>query len=158
MITGQDTVVVLAGDPAAVVRRFLDAWSERWPGLRVAVGVDDSAPFEPWAGGMVATGREEILVARDEDMEVFWDEHGYALDATGEGPFAIYYSPYGPRSSKVLALEDPYNHGDGFAYEPYEMLVAGRGMSLLTLVTPDEAKEFSATLLDALLDQIPEPD
>jgi hypothetical protein len=86
-------------------------------------------------------------------MESHWDEHGYTPDTTGQGPFAIYYRPFARRTTEVLALEDPYEHGDHFRYEPYEMVVVGSGLTLLTVVSPDGAEEFTGTILEGLVAQ-----
>ena len=154
MITGRDSVWVFAGDPAAVVGRFLTAWSQTWPGMVVAVGRQNNEPFVPWDDRTVrlSPGTEEVLVARDLEMTTRWDEDGYASDATGLGPFAIYYRPYARRTTEMLALQDPYEHD--FVYEPYPVVVVGAGLSLLTIVTPDDAGAFRQTIAQHLIDQV----
>ena len=152
MITGTDSVLVLGGDPAGLVHRFLRSWSASWPAMRVTIGESDTVRFQDWDGtGVLSPGPEEILVARDEAMESHWDEHGYTLDATGEGPFAIYYRPYTRRTTEVLALQVPYDHGGGFSFEPYEMVVVGAGLTLLTVVSPDDADDFTTRIIEGLL-------
>ncbi|TXS58097.1 hypothetical protein [Streptomyces sp. t39] len=150
MITGCDTVLLAHGPVPEAIERFLGVWSQRWPHLRIAVGDEDTDVFSPWTPGATAwdgsTGR--LLVARDEEMVAGWDETGYVLDATGEGPFSLAYEPAGWRSLKALALEDPYVR-TGFGYEPYEVTLVGSGLRMITVVAPDEG-EFGRTVVDTL--------
>jgi hypothetical protein len=98
--------------------------------MRVTIGESEAVPFRDWDGtAVLSPGPEEILIARDEAMESHW----------------------------VLALQDPYDHGDGFIYEPYEMVVVGFGLTLLTVVSPDDTDEFTATIIERLLAEATPP-
>ncbi len=154
MITGDDSVVVVGAEPMEAVRKFLDRWSERWPGMRVAVEGADESGFLPWSRGRLdlPVGTGEALVVRDVAMEAAWDEKGYVRDELGEGPVAIYYRPFARRTAQVLAMQDPYDHGDDFIFEPYPMLMVAKGLSLVTVVTPDEAPDFTADVVETFAD------
>lgn len=150
MITGCDTVLVAHGPVPAAVERFLGVWSRRWPHLLIAAGDQETDVFEPFVPGATAWGETtgSLLVARDEEMVAGWDETGYVLDATGEGPFSLAYEPAGWRSLKAMALEDPYARA-GFGYEPYEVVLVGSGLRMITVVAPEEG-EFGRAVVDTL--------
>ncbi|MFF0263809.1 hypothetical protein ACFYR2_33875 [Streptomyces microflavus] len=152
MITGVDHVVLAQGPAAAVVDRFLTSWLSRWPELRCASGEDDSdGAFSPWVPGGTGTsdGRGALLIARDEEMEASWDTTGYTVDEHGDGPLALFHEAAGWRSLSMTPQRDPYDRA-GFPYEPYDITVAGAGLHLFTLVTPDDST-FIRAALDTLL-------
>ena len=157
-----DHVVLTQGPASAVVERFLGSWLSRWPQLRCASGADDSdGVFSPWVPGRVGTStdRSGLLIARDEGMEANWDRSGYALDEHGEGPLALYYQPVGWQSLPMVPRKDPYGRA-GFRYEPYDITVVGTGLSLFTLVTPDDSaftRAALATLLASAGSTAPRP-
>ncbi|WP_329385640.1 hypothetical protein OG625_25900 [Streptomyces sp. NBC_01351] len=145
MITGDDHVFVVHGPPAPAIARFLASWAEDRPGLRVAfVGGDG---FHPWAPAGLELPEEaaELLVARDESMPGWWDDHGYRLDGSGEGPFSVLYEKASWESLRVTAMEDPYGD-EGFRHTPYDVRLLGAGFSLVTVVTPGPGG-FSDALL-----------
>lgn len=152
MITGNDVVLVAPGPIPAAIERFLDRWSEKWPQPLVAAGTDeDTQTFSPWAPATVPWGErtDEILVARDEEMLIAWDEAGYVLDARGEGPFMLMYRPAGWKSLQARALEDPYVRSEGPDYEPYEITLVGSGLWMITVVVPEEGI-FGQSVVDTL--------
>ncbi|MFG3498722.1 hypothetical protein [Streptomyces sp. NPDC047928] len=150
MITGYDSVLVAHGPVAPAIERFFDRWSARWPQPRIATDSEGSGEFLPWAPGAMtwAESTDHVLVARDEEMLRHWDESGYALDARGEGPFALMYKPAEWRTLKAVALEDPYVRTSS-GYEPYEITVAGSQLWMVTVVTPDE-EVFRRSVVDTL--------
>ncbi|GAA2904544.1 hypothetical protein Acy02nite_60300 [Actinoplanes cyaneus] len=158
MISGHDLVLVVAGDAGPVVRGFLDGWAARWPQMRVAAGAEAVNGFGSWPerAAQVPAGTGEVLVARDTAMESGWDDRGYAPDRRGEGPFALYYRPLTRLTTEVMAHQDPYER-TGFRFDPYPMVLAGPGMSLLTLVAPEPDGDFTKALLAALVSSVPGP-
>ncbi|ATW50662.1 hypothetical protein [Streptomyces peucetius] len=150
MITGDDTVLVARGPVAAAIERFLDLWSANRPQLRVASGDEDTGVFWPWTPGAIRWGERtgHVCVARDEKAAAVWDESGYVLDSSGEGPFSVAYEPAGWRSLKATALEDPYVR-TGFGYQPYEISLVGSGLWLITVVAPED-RTFRRSVVDTL--------
>jgi hypothetical protein len=147
-----DHVVLAQGPASDVEERFLGSWLGRWPELRCASSEDDSdGVFSPWVPGRsgASTDRGGFLIARDLEMEAGWDISGFALDERGEGPLALSYEPAGWEALPMLAREDPYGRV-GFRYEPYDVTVAGAGLCLYTLVTPEDSA-FTRAALDTLL-------
>ncbi|WP_460364073.1 hypothetical protein [Actinocorallia lasiicapitis] len=91
-------------------------------------------------------------MARDRAMEVAWDDAGYGL-SDGEGPFALYYEPFLPRTRRIQFLEDPYQR-DGFRFLPYEAGLVGSGLWLVTVITPDSSSLFSRGIIDAVISSL----
>ncbi|MFD9412719.1 hypothetical protein ACFWBN_37735 [Streptomyces sp. NPDC059989] len=145
MITGDDHVFMVHGSPASAVERFLTSWAETRPDLRWALAGGDG--FRPWGPAGTALPEEgaEVLVSRDEAMLTWWDEHGYAPDGTGEGPFAVLYEAAPWSSLRVTPGDDPYGAGE-LRYEPYEVELLGTGFHMVTVVTPGTGG-FSDALL-----------
>lgn len=153
MISGFDTVFVARGPVTQPVSRLLDKWLTRWPALRTSVegrAGDEFCPWNPKALTLSAD-RVHILVARDREMEVEWDNRGYALDSLGEGPFSIAYEPCGWKTLGARLLEDPYSR-EGFGFVPYEATVVGAGLYMVSVVTPDAESAFSKDVLDDLVE------
>jgi hypothetical protein len=151
VISGSDTVLVCCGNACESIDRFLDARLLDWPGMRVSISGVVGGRFGRWDQHRFRLPSEgEILVARDEAMEAAWDNEGYIVDPEGEGPFAIYYEAAKRATTPMKALVDPYNR-EGFRFEPFELTLVGRGLYLVTLVTPDLEGPFSRVLVDSLI-------
>lgn len=148
MITGHDTVLIAADPAGGPVGRFLRRWSsDPWPAMRVSI---DDSPFLPFAEHAAPPpDRAEILLAADDRMVSAWDEEGYHLSPSGDGPLMLAYEPCPASRLRMLALDDPYRR-TGFAYEPYEATLVAKGISLVTIVTPDQDSDFSIRAIDAL--------
>jgi hypothetical protein len=148
MITGFDTVIVTAAPVDSGIRTMLDELRRRWPSLRVALA--GGGAFTPWAIARhaMAANAGEILVARDARMEHRWDEEGYCLMEDGEGPFALLYQPAARPVVEVRFNDDPYGRESRF--EPYSATVVMAGLSLVTVVTPDEDSPFSRNIRSLL--------
>ncbi|MEV0885123.1 hypothetical protein AB0J03_14975 [Streptomyces microflavus] len=82
-------------------------------------------------------------------MEASWDTSGYTLDEHGDGPLALFCEAAGWRSLSMTPQRDPYDRA-GLPYEPYDITVAGAGLQLFTLVTPDDST-FIRAAPDTLL-------
>ncbi|MFE1826187.1 hypothetical protein [Streptomyces yangpuensis] len=144
-MTGDDHVFMVHGSPAPVIEHVLAGWAEHRPELRVALA--GGGGFQPWAAGLaLPEAGAEVLVARDEAMLGWWDEHGYRLDGSGEGPFAVLYEKATWSTLRVTAEDDPYGAG-GFAYEPYGVELLGAGFYMVTVVTPSGSGAFANGLL-----------
>ncbi|MFD0721244.1 hypothetical protein [Streptomyces globosus] len=147
-VTGVDSVFLARGPAGPALEAFLDGWLARWPALRVAVdgnpehgGPGDGSGFLLWdrpGRPALPVAHGAVYVERDAGMDRFWDEHGYAPDAAGEGPFALLYQPPARSALTVRALQDPYQDlpSGGSGYEPYGIELVGAGLTLVTTVTP----------------------
>lgn len=151
MITGFDSVVVTAGLPGPAIGRFLTQWGLQWPDMRVSTGDPAESPFVTWrdARPAVPEKRGEVLVARDERMLSDWDEHGYAIPGSAVGPFYLLYEPCPAPQFSALLQHDPY--AGGMRFDPYPVTIVGTGLSLVTVVTPDEDSEFSRSVIDGVV-------
>jgi hypothetical protein len=49
---------------------------------------------------------------------------------------------------------DPYARGQGFSFEPYPALVVGRGLFLVTFVTPSDAEELTRRVADVFVEVV----
>jgi hypothetical protein len=123
--------------------------------MRVAVTVDESQDIEfvEWAGARtsIPPDRGEIMIARDPEMVASWDEHGYQIPGSPEGPLTILYEPCPAEKFSATVTSDPYARDAGFGFEKYDTIVVGRGMTLVTAVVPDADGDFSREMLDKLV-------
>jgi hypothetical protein len=70
---------------------FVRRRHQRWPGLFL--------DGEPLTSGALADWRlaEDddfsgiVTISSGQEMEDFWEDNGYALDASGQGPYAVFY-------------------------------------------------------------------
>lgn len=148
MITGHDSVLISAGRLGPAVRRFGEAWSKRWPDMRVEI-LDGSAGFQGWraAADGVPAGKADLLFVRDEQMaSEFGVDYGYELTERGDGPFMLMYQPCQADRFQVEIRQNPYTPDE---IEPYEAIVIGAGINLVTVVAPDSESQFSQDLLEA---------
>jgi hypothetical protein len=158
MITGYDSVVIAKSPAGPGVRAMVDGLHARWPDMVVALGGKDAesiGPFMPWRQARAAVPAEagELYVARDAAMERAWDDVGYSLMEGGEGPFAVLYRPAPKRTVAIQLDEEPYGW-EGFRFEPYEATLVSAGLSLVTIVTPDEESFFSRDLRGLLTHEL----
>ncbi|MEV6850923.1 hypothetical protein [Actinoplanes sp. NPDC051411] len=155
MISGYDSVVIARSPAGAGIRAMLDGVHARWPGMLVGRSEAEMAgigPLLPWrqARGGVPAEAGELYVARDARMKKDWDEFGYDLGDDGEGPFAVLYGP-SPRPTTAIRFEQEPGEDQGFRFDPYEAVLVTAGLSLVTIVTPDEEGSFSHDLRNRLI-------
>jgi hypothetical protein len=157
MITGYDSVLLAKTPVGPGIRTMLDRLHTRWPDMLVALAEKGTpvGPFEPWRRTRAAVPADagELYVARDAAMEQRWDDLGYALMEGGEGPFAVLYQPSPQRTVAIRLNEQPYEQ-NGFRFDPYDAVLITAGLSLVTVVTPDEGSPFSRSLLDSLSQEL----
>ena len=143
-------MLVVKGNVASALRGFLNDLHADWPEMLVAIsGADDEGRFSAWAADLELPDSGDVLIARDQEMVRAWDDTGYVLTDGREGPIAVYYSG-GPSTLRVQLPEDPYAR-DGFRFSPYEAILAGSGLSLVTAVTPPMDAAFSQRVVASLV-------
>lgn len=150
MTMGVDTVLVACGPVVKSIEQFFDGMLTRWPDLRIALDEREGGTFFAWRSDRrpLPLDSAYVLVARDRVMEATWDSKGYALDPSGEGPFAVAYQPCDQGTLKVRAMEDPYGRDrGGYGFQPYDVTVVGAHLYLISVVTPDEQSDFSNRVL-----------
>jgi hypothetical protein len=166
--TGFDNAFICGPSFPDAARRFVAAQLDRWPGLLL-----DEERFTPealtsWSlpepdedggkdddGGDGAAEDDMLTFCRDAGMDAFWEEHGYALDATGQGPFALFYGRYTDEpvfARQLTGVRQRRRPGES----PLELEGVGLLLSeyyAVTLVTPEDPAEdaFSAAVLGDLL-------
>ncbi len=153
MISGSDTVLITAQRPGPAITKFLDGWTARWVNMRVAITGADDSDFVDWleVRASIPVDDGELLIVRDADMETAWEEHGYQIPGSAEGPLAILYQPCPARVFSVKAISDPYARDTQFKFEQYGVIVAGSGLTLMTVVTPDTDSKFFRDVIDSLI-------
>ncbi|TLS45924.1 hypothetical protein FE633_12260 [Streptomyces montanus] len=93
-LTGHATDFVVDSTFPVAMRRFVRRRHVWWPGLFLQ--------GEPLVSGALAAdwclpevGDDDcsgiVTFSSGQEMEDFWEEYGYALDASGEGPYAVFY-------------------------------------------------------------------
>jgi hypothetical protein len=151
-----DFVCDSSGFPGAM-REFIGRQVARWPGLLLNEEAFGEAELAAWS--LPDTRGEKypdiLTFCRDQDMNAFWDENGYALEpASGEGPFAIFFRVV---SNPLYAQQ---LHGVRQTQPPDEPAGEFEGTQLLlaeyvatTLLTPADPREdpFSRDVLQDFL-------
>jgi hypothetical protein len=153
-LTGHSTDFVVDASFPEGMRRFVRLGQQRWPGLFLY--------GEPLSPGVLADWRlpepEEdglsgiVTFSSGQEMEDFWEEHGYALDAERQGPYAVFYRHHAQplRATTVSGVH---------ASSPEdEAAVEGTGLLLseyyaVSIVTPEdpETDPFSRRVVDDFL-------
>ncbi|TPQ19735.1 hypothetical protein [Streptomyces sporangiiformans] len=93
-LTGHATDFVADSTFPAAMRRFVRRRHELWPGLFLQGELLVSGALAAdWCLTEVEDGDYSGVVtfSSGQEMEDFWEENGYALDASGEGPYAVFY-------------------------------------------------------------------
>ena len=121
--------------------------------MRVEVAGEHGSRFLDWATERpdIPARRGEILVARDAEMVAAWDEHGYEIPGSNEGPFSILYEPCSARTFAAIAQQDPYGRDQEYRFEPYETVIVGNDLTLTTVVTADRDGMYSREVIDAVV-------
>ncbi|AKH82294.1 hypothetical protein AA958_08670 [Streptomyces sp. CNQ-509] len=158
-LTGYPTDFVAdLGFPGAA-RRFLERRARHWPRLFLnGAPLDDTAlggwqlPEEPDASESNLLG-----FARDAAMEQHWEDEGYALDETGEGPFALFYSRYGrPLTAGAITGVSGVPEQVAESVESIGLMLSG--FFVVSLLTPDDpaTDPFSGAVLRDLRESFAE--
>lgn len=106
-ISGFSTDFVIDASFEECVVRFVRAQRERWSGLYFCGEPAADTLDSGWRPNVDPDEKypEILTFSSGATMEEFWEEHGYALDERGEGPFSLFYSfhpsPIGSRLETV---------------------------------------------------------
>ncbi|MEY9876452.1 hypothetical protein ABH931_005962 [Streptacidiphilus sp. MAP12-33] len=153
-LTGHSTDFVVGTGFADAVRAFLAAQTARWSGLYFCGEPATADCADLWQPDAHAESEHPDILTFSSGaaMEEFWEEHGYAPNREGEGPFSLFYLH---RRSLVRARLD-----DELLTDHPDLTAAVRGTTLLlsdfhlvSLVTPGdpETDPFSASVLNDFL-------
>lgn len=158
-ITGHATDYVMDTAFPATMSHFVHRARQRWPDLHIdgsPAAPVTPAPLTSWT--LPPRAPDDALpglvsFSSGQEMEDFWEEHGYALDPTGQGPYSVFYR----------LRQRPLHAGrlTGIRGAAPEDAAATEGTSLLlasyytvSLVTPEDpaTDPFSASVLTDFLD------
>jgi hypothetical protein len=110
-LTGHSTDFTADSSFPEAMRRFVTRARERWP--RLLVSGEPQGRAAPWRlpepDGDDDGYSKIVTFSAGPEMEDFWEEHGYALDGSGEGPYAVFYRHHnGPVQATTVssAVED----------------------------------------------------
>ncbi|MFJ8491483.1 hypothetical protein ACIRBZ_24505 [Streptomyces sp. NPDC094038] len=146
-LTGHSTDFTVDASFPDAMRRFVARARHRWPqlllsGEPVAQEMDWRLP-EPdddYSG--------IVTFSSGPEMEDFWEEHGYALDESGHGPYAVFYRR---RTGRLHATVSGVRTND----PDVGQVVEGTGLLMaefytISLLTPEDpaADPFSAAVVD----------
>ncbi|WP_407564750.1 hypothetical protein [Streptomyces sp. 184] len=144
------------GFPEAV-RRFLVRRTGHWPQLLLNGERLDDAALRNWQLPEEPDASESNILgfARDAAMEQHWEDEGYALDDTREGPFALFYSRYS-RPLTAGAVTGVSGVPEQLAESVESIGLMLTGFFVVTLLTPDDpaTDPFSGIVLRDLRDSL----
>jgi hypothetical protein len=135
----------------SAMRCFVQRGQQRWPGLFLC-----GEPLPPGASAdwqLAAADPDDfsaiVTFSSGQAMEDFWEDHGYALDASGQGPYSVFYRLH-PQPLRAKSVS-----GVRATSSAAEMTVEGTGLLLseyytVSLVTPEDpaVDPFSEAILD----------
>ncbi|MDH6217729.1 hypothetical protein [Streptomyces pseudovenezuelae] len=92
-LTGHSTDYIVDGSFPQAMSRFVRRAHQRWPGLFVYGEPVHPAAAADWQLPEADADDYASIVtfSSGSDMEEFWEENGYALDASNQGPYAVFY-------------------------------------------------------------------
>ncbi|MEV0690678.1 hypothetical protein [Streptomyces sp. NPDC050388] len=91
-ITGHSTDFLMDTSFPEAMRRFVSRGLQRWAGLFLYGEPFTLGYLTGWNIPEADDDTSGIVTfSSGQDMEDFWEDHGYALDASGQGPYAIFY-------------------------------------------------------------------
>jgi hypothetical protein len=92
-LTGHSTDFIVDASFPQAMRRLVRRGQRRWPGLFLYGEPLPPGAATDWHLPEVADGHYSGIVtfSSGQQMEDFWENRGYALDSSGEGPYAVFY-------------------------------------------------------------------
>ncbi|CAM5539436.1 hypothetical protein SROCM77S_04803 [Streptomyces rochei] len=158
--TGHSTDFVVDASFPEAMARFVRRAERRWPGLYV-----NGEPLAPSASASWRLPPSDddapgiVTFSAGRHMEDFWEEHGYATDATGQGPFSVFHRlhPHALRAETVSGVRSDSPDAEAAAEGTRLLLTWFHAVSLVTPGDPD-VDPFSAEVLDDFLASYAAPD
>ena len=148
-ISGFSTDFVIDSSFEERVVRFVQAQRDRWPSLQFCGAPAAESLNADWRPNVDPEEKypEILTFSGGAAMEEFWEEHGYALDENGEGPFSILYSFYHSRIGARLNDLDTEDEEAGRSAAGTELMMSA--FFLVSLVTPADpgSDDFSRSVL-----------
>ncbi|MER6269752.1 hypothetical protein ACFY0B_30395 [Streptomyces sp. NPDC001797] len=147
-LTGHSTDFTVDASLPDAMRRFVACAQRRWPQLLLSG--EPAAQKADWRLPEPDDDYSGIVTfSSGPEMEDFWEENGYALDDSGQGPYAVFYRrrtrPLHATTVSGIRTDDP------------DIVQAVEGTGLLmaeyytvSLLTPDDpaADPFSAAIVN----------
>ncbi|MEU0968434.1 hypothetical protein ABZ357_24455 [Streptomyces sp. NPDC005917] len=151
-LTGHSTDFTADSAFPDAMRRFVARAVRRWP--RLLLSVEPAAHEADWRLPEPDDDYSGIVTfSSGPEMEDFWEENGYALDDSGQGPFAVFYrrrtGPLHATTISGIRTDDP---DIGQAVEGTGLLMAE--YYTVSLLTPEDpaADPFSAVVVKDFVD------
>ncbi|MFJ8714958.1 hypothetical protein ACIRD9_17475 [Streptomyces violaceus] len=150
-LTGHSTDFVVDTSFPEGMRCFVRLGQQRWPGLFLyGEPLPPGAPAEWRLPEPDDDGFSGIVTfSSGQEMEDFWEEHGYALDAARQGPYAVFYRHHAQQLHATTVS------GVHVSSPEAEAAVEGTGLLLseyyaVSLVTPEDPDidPFSRSVLN----------
>ncbi|MFJ1756588.1 hypothetical protein [Kitasatospora sp. NPDC088134] len=149
-ISGFSTDFVIDSSFEECVVRFVQAQRERWSTLHFCGAPAADALDTGWRPAVDPDAEypEILTFSSGAPMEEFWEEHGYALDEKGEGPFSLFYSFHRGRIGAHLESVDTEDEEVRRSAAGTELMMST--FFLVSLVTPADPEDdsFSRGVLD----------
>ncbi|WP_234543295.1 hypothetical protein [Streptomyces shenzhenensis] len=147
-LTGHSTDFTVDASFPDAMRRFVARARRRWPQLLLSG--EPVAQEADWRLPESADDYSGIVTfSSGQEMEDFWEENGYALDDSAQGPYAVFYRRRtGPLHATTIS---------GIRTDDSDIVQAVEGTSLLmaeyytiSLLTPEDptADPFSAAVVN----------
>ncbi|MGC0315216.1 hypothetical protein [Kitasatospora acidiphila] len=151
-ITGFGTAFIVDVSFKERVARFIRLQCERWPSLYFN-GVPVAEAFgSAWRPSVdpEAEDAECLAFSSGAEMEDFWEQNGYALDANGEGPFCLFYKYYQSWIGAQLQSIDAEEYDGAMESAALGAELRLSEFFLVSIVTPERPAEdeFSRSVVE----------
>jgi hypothetical protein len=148
-LTGHSTDFVVDASFPEGMRRFVRLGQQRWPDLFLyGEPLPPGAPAdwrlpEPEDDGLSGI----VTFSSGQEMEDFWEEHGYALDAEGQGPYAVFHRHHAQPLQATVAGAHASSPENAAAVEGTGLLLSQ--YYAVSIVTPEDpgADPFSRSVV-----------
>lgn len=104
-LTGHATDFVVDSAFPEAMKRFVRSAQQRWPGLYMCGERLEPGAVADWQLPEPSGDYSEIVTfSAGQEMEDFWQENGYALDSTGQGPYSVFLRFARPAAQGILRI------------------------------------------------------
>ncbi|MFF4748483.1 hypothetical protein ACWD5R_01205 [Streptomyces sp. NPDC002514] len=146
-LTGHSTDFTADMSFPEAMRRFVARAQRRWPHLLLS-GEPSVQAADWWLPEPDDDCSGIVTFSSGSEMEDFWDENGYALDVSGQGPYAVFYRRHpGPLHATTISGVSAEAADIGAAAEGTRLLMAA--YYSVSLLTPEDpaSDPFSAEVV-----------